>query len=418
MEPPRATFRTLESREDRSSMGDRPAPGARLPRLVDVAVDVLAVLSRLVLTIIGVGSVGSRVALEASRLGIRGLRLVDPGTLKKESTLTYPVTLEDVGRSKVEYAGERCLAIAPDLRVDVYEGRVEELDPVDFLDTDLFVVAPDLLAPEVTAGQLALHLRRPLVRAALHGNTLVAQVRSFDGTEDGACPACNFSDEEWEELHRQTRYSCDGVTEGLDVLHPAGIVTRSLAPLCSIASSLAVVEGLRRLLGIGPPHGAVAVEYCGYTHRTTETPLVRRSDCPCEHRRLERVTAPVGSEGASLGALLEAAAMDPGRLEQVTARVDRLRFVESALGGCPGGCVVQSFVPAGAELGVCPDCGASRAENPLATHREVPGEVLAPFLDRSLASLGAAGARSLTLRGLERSVLVTAPTLQTPSPIR
>jgi hypothetical protein len=268
------------------------------------------------------------------------------------------------------------------------------------------VVAPDLLEPEVCAGQLSLYLGIPMLRPALHGDTLVATVRSFDGTPEGACPVCHFGEAAWNDLHRQTRFSCDLSDPRSHVPSSAGVVTRSFGALCGMAANLAVLEVVRRVLGIGETPGARLVEYCGFTHATTVSALPRREDCRGDHRRLERAVAPEGLalDQVPLGALLEAGGMDPARCDELSARIDHVPFVETALCGCR----VERFRLPGEALGACSRCGVARVPHPFTLHDEVPGELLAPHLDRSLASLGAPGVRALVLHGRERSALVTA----------
>ncbi len=77
-------------------------------------------------------------------------------------------------------------------------------------------------------------------------------------------------------------------------MHPAGaaaehsrIPTESLPHLCGIAANLVCMELTRRVLEIGDPTESRLVEYCGYTHRTTVTPLRRRAECPMDHTRLQ-----------------------------------------------------------------------------------------------------------------------------------
>jgi len=379
-----------------------PVAGARLPQLLDSGFgDVVALHARLAaldITIVGTGSIGMRAACECARLGVHTLRLVDPGHLKAESALTYPVTLDDTGKSKVEYAGARCKCISPSTRVLVYEGRVEDLDTVAFLDTQMIVLAPDLLAPEVVAGRHARLLGIPLVRAAVHGDTIVAQIRSYAGGAEGPCPACFFGDEEWDGVYRQTRFSCDG-TQVVGESGPSGIpVTRSFGALCSLAADLTVVEVLRRLLPVGKERLDVLVEYRGYTHEIHETPLARNATCPGEHRALDRV--PVASLAEiPLETLLGQAGAEAGTLAGITVTVDRRRFVEQTRCTCTPDRVHGRFAAAGDGFGACAACGAERAADPFTTHHEVPGEVLVPHLSRTLGALGASDARSVTVRG-------------------
>ena len=94
------------------------------------------------------------------------------------------------------------------------DGPVQELPITAFADAHLVVLATDNLAAEVEVGQRCLWLGKPLIQASVHGETLVAQVRSFVNREGGACPACGFSAVEWAHLNRETSFSCEGGANG------------------------------------------------------------------------------------------------------------------------------------------------------------------------------------------------------------
>ncbi len=186
-------------------------PAARLPKFVGGPVDAAPKLNALRVFIVGVGSVGGRIAIHLARLGIARLWLVDPKRFKPESMLTHDIESRDVGKSKALTTARRCKAISPATRVFAFDGVVEELPLDAFAGADLVVLATDNLAAEIEVGQRCVHAGKPLVQASVHGDTLTAQVRVFGNADgQGPCPACGFGNVEWRMLNEQVRFSCDG----------------------------------------------------------------------------------------------------------------------------------------------------------------------------------------------------------------
>jgi len=211
----------------RSSQGSRGRPGApplkphrehrhvplaaRLPKFIGGPADAAMKLMLLRVMIIGLGSVGGRIATHVARIGVAMLWLVDPKCFKSESLLTHEIEPRDVGKSKARTIARRCKAISPATRVFHFDGGVECLPLDAFADADLVVMATDNLAAEIEVGQRCLCLGKPLVQASVHGDTLTAQVRWFGNTDaQGPCPACGFGQTEWRMLDEQTRFSCEG----------------------------------------------------------------------------------------------------------------------------------------------------------------------------------------------------------------
>src|SRR5262249_12041886 len=161
-----------------------------------------------------------------------------------------------------------CKAINPGARIFVAPRGIGELDEMALSPVDVVMLATDHLAPEVELGQRCLWLGRPLVQASVHGETLLAQVRTFSNrAADHPCPPCGFGIDEWSLLSRQTVFSCAGP----DTSRPGWVgrselsaPTMSISALCAIAAELAVIQVLRLVLGLGAPVGDDLVQYCGF----------------------------------------------------------------------------------------------------------------------------------------------------------
>jgi molybdopterin/thiamine biosynthesis adenylyltransferase len=374
---------------------------ARMPTLVDVPGDAGAALRKLDLVIVGTGSVGLRLSDLAARSGVRSLLLVDPARFKPESLLTHPCFPQDVGRPKAIVSGERARSLSPETRVLVFQGGFEELPTHVLAGASFVLLASDNLRAEVDVSQRALELGLPIIQASVYGPTLTAQVRAVASGErgEGPCLACGFNSHEWAALDRGTRFSCAGDAGSRGSALRAGAPTASLPHLCGIAADLAFIELTRRAVGITDAGESRIVDYQGYTHKITSSPLVRRPECPLEHARSRLLPAASDLGATTPRAVLRDAGygnVDPRR---VTLGIEGHRYLTLVACRCDKHERIGCFVADGASAGTCARCGVERKPHPLHVHEAVPVKALERALDRTLSSLGAPGARTVRVRG-------------------
>lgn len=400
----RARFREIE-RGDPSAAGLKRAPdrGARLPAFLGLAEPAGSRLDGLRVMVVGSGSVGARVVLHLARLQAGEIRVVDPGRLKPESLLTHSMDPGGVGLSKVDYYGRLAKAVSPNTRVYVYAGPVQSLSPTAFERVEGVVMAGDNLACEVEVGQRCIHHRKPLLQAAVHGDTLVAQIRFWlnrDGS--GPCPACAFGPAEWQHVNRETTFRCGGPNGGKRHLKTAP--TMSVSFLCSMSADLAMTHLLRHALKLGAPLEDSLVEYCGYTHKMTSSRLERNGACRCEHVGWERALMPRALAESSPRQVAQAAGFAPHELRQgVSFTVDDLTFVDRVT-CCGKPHEIRRFSRAGKRVAKCRVCGRRLRPQLFHCHRPTPAAVLSKLVDEPLERLGAAAARWVVVRGGDRAV--------------
>jgi molybdopterin/thiamine biosynthesis adenylyltransferase len=428
----------------------RAAPGVRLPALHEVEGDALATLAALSVVIVGCGSVGGRIALHCARMGVGRLLLVDPDRYGPESLATHDVCPQDVGAGKAARTAARAKAVAPDARVSVYDGPVEELDALMLLDADALVVATDNVPAELASAQLALRLGVPLLHAALHGETLTAQVRVTGVAEmrqDQACLACLMGPAELDEAAQRTRYACAGPGAGPGAGQGAGMragggaggassdvvggtpvradapPTMSVSALCGLAADLATLELLRAVLGLGPRAGSgpgagagdVIVEQNIYARRTTVSPARRRVGCPLEHCAFERRVAPDALERLSVRELAAAAGLDTAD-PALSLAVEGRQWVSRAVCNCGAERPVDRLCEPGASAGRCARCRERLHVPAVYRHRRLSGPALLRRLDRPLARLGAGRPSAVLLEADGRPVALSAPARGATSP--
>jgi len=394
----------------------RPGRHDRLPCFVGCRREVLEDrLNLLRVTVVGAGSVGARMALHFARQQVARLDIVDRGRFKPESLLTQPIGPEAVSAPKASQLGGRCKAISPRTRVRVFDGPVEDLGLLASADTDMVLLATDNLTAEVEVGQRCLYHRTPLIHSAVHGETLVVQVRTFGNVEgSGPCPACGFGNDEWAHLNRETTFSCAGLAGGSTVARKQETPpTVSTSFLCSLAADLALTQAIRLILELGQPVADTLLEYCGFTHRTVVSRLARNPDCPCDHVGWSTRWAPRPLARCTLRELAACAfpeTDDPAGLSFLVD--DDLVFVSSAF--C---CRVEPcnrFVPAGGSLGACGRCGKDGFADSFHSHRPVAAVTATSVLGRPLGELGAGAASWVVVRNEKTGVLLRNRQIEVP----
>ena len=367
----------------------------------------LGVFRGLAFAIIGCGSVAGRIALLFTRLGVGRLVLVDPKNYRNGSLATHEVGPEDVGQPKALALARRCKAINPALHVQVFVGPVEELELAALADVDLVVMSPDNLPAEMTAGQYALWLQKPLAQASVHGPTLTVQIRFFGtASGNGGCPACGYGRAELEMMSKEAVFSCEGARGPAASSPDSTPATNSISAACSLAADLAVIMIARFVLNLGQPVENTMLEFNGFTGRTVLSPLGLDPKCPLEHRAFTRTTLVSPLPELSLAQMVQRATGGPV-LANAQFEVAGLDWVEFAACGCAQPTPVRRFVARGrTQLGRCPKCAEPFAPLRFYTHRLASASVLGSAVERPLLKLGARRVSSVLLRTGDHGVLI------------
>jgi molybdopterin/thiamine biosynthesis adenylyltransferase len=387
---------------------------ARLPDFLGQERSASATFAESSAVVVGVGSVGRRIALHLARLGFASLWMIDGGRFDMAANLvTQEIQPADLGRSKSVSTGEACKAISPSTRVFIHDGSIQQLDPVQMVDADCVFLATDNLAAEVDVAQSFRWLGVPVIQGSVHGETLVAQVRFVNNADDTApCLVCAYGPTEWQLVDRSTTFRCGGQDEEVQTTvepHP----TNSTSFLCALAADLAVMQWTRHALGLGHPVANTILQYCGYTHQTTQGALSQNRSCRGDHCVLQRQLPPRPLPDCTLRQL--SAAVEPGASKgpsrshvaaEPSFTLGDLAFVESAACGC-GSKSVGRFLRTRTPMERCPTCGDSMQPEPFFSHRPAAASLLGVRLDRPRGELTAQPVRWVVVQHLDRTVLFT-----------
>lgn len=212
--------------------------------------------------VIGVGGLGSPVALYLATAGIGHLTLVDHDTVDLTNLQRQIAhTQARVGQPKVESARQALLAINPDLCITTLAERADA-DRMDALvaDADVVLDCSDNFATRQALNAACVRHGVPLVSGAairMDGQLAVYDPRNARSP----CYACVFPpDADFEE----TRCATMGV----------------FAPLVGIIGSMQAAEALKVLSGAGEPAVGRLLMLDGRSMAWNDIRLPRNPDCP------------------------------------------------------------------------------------------------------------------------------------------
>ncbi len=159
--------------------------------LPDVGMSGQMKLKRASVLLVGVGGLGSPVALYLAAAGVGRLGLVDADVLD-ETNLQRQVlyAAAGVGRPKTELARERLLALNPDLQVEVFQQRLTSENALTIMgDFDIVVDGTDNFPTRYLVNDACVLLKKPNVYGSIF--RFEGQASVFC-TPEGPCYRCMF----------------------------------------------------------------------------------------------------------------------------------------------------------------------------------------------------------------------------------
>jgi hypothetical protein len=217
---------------------------------------------------------------------------------------------------------------------------------------------------------------------------------------------CSFGTEEYRHLNRSSIFRCSGAGGSgggaeLFTVQP----TMSTSFLCSLAADFALVQWTRYVLGLGQPVEDSLLQYCGFTHHTSQGKLSANANCACHHLILERIALAKPLGDFSCRELLQQAGLEPAQFESSALTIGDLHYVSSAICAC-GEQPVDRFLGTDARLGTCSDCQHRVTPQPFYTSRPTPFGDLAAHQERPLCELGVEQAAWAVVQTGSRGVLL------------
>ena len=217
-------------------------------------------LERASVAIVGIGGLGSPVALYLAAAGVGRIGLIDDQRVEL-SNLNRQIVFEecDVGRPKVEAAAGRLRLLDPALRLDERNENVRASNVAGvFAGYDLVVDGTDAFETKFLLNDAAILLRKPLVYGAvLQWGGQVTTV-----LPGGPCLRCLFR----EPPEPGSVQTCE----------EAGVIGAATG----VVGSVQAEEALKVLLDIGEPLSGRIFQHDGLRGETRITTFPRDPDCP------------------------------------------------------------------------------------------------------------------------------------------
>lgn len=217
-------------------------------------------LARAAVAIVGVGGLGSPVALYLAAAGVGRLALIDDQQVEL-SNLNRQILFEecDVGRPKVEAAAGRLLLLDPDVQIESRHENIRASNVAAlFADYDVVVDGTDSFETKFLLNDAAILSRKPLV----HGAVLQWTGQVLTVLEGGPCLRCLFRDP-----------PDPGV---IQTCEEAGVIGAATGVIGSVQAE----EVLKILLNIGEPLRGRIFQHDGLKGEARVIPFPRDPDCP------------------------------------------------------------------------------------------------------------------------------------------
>lgn len=200
--------------------------------LPEVDLDGQEKLRRARVLVIGVGGLGSPVAMYLAAAGVGHLVIVDFDSVELSNLQRQIIYVtEDIGRAKVDAARATLLALNPMVQVTAIGRRLEGRELAEEVrKADVVVDASDNLSTRFAINEACVHVGTPLVSGAairLEGRVLVYHPEQ----PDSPCYRCLFGSNEVPD----ERCTQSGV----------------LAPLLGVIGSIQAAEAMKLIMGIG-----------------------------------------------------------------------------------------------------------------------------------------------------------------------
>ena len=250
--------------------------------------------------LIGAGGLGSPAALYLAAAGVGTLGLldfdkVDVSNLQRQ--VLYGT--RDVGRPKVEVAGERLRQLTPDVRIQAHEERLEASNAERILrDYDVVLDGTDTFPSRYLANDVCVWLGRPLVYGSVM--RFEGQVSVFDAKQ-GPCYRCLFPEPPPPELSPNCA--------------EAGV----LGVVPGVIGLLQATEVLKLLLQQGEPLIGRLLVYQALTMQFRQFSLPKDPDCavcgtaPTIHEPIDYEAFCAAAAGPAASAVTE---LEPAQLKQ------------------------------------------------------------------------------------------------------
>lgn len=210
--------------------------------------------------IVGMGGLGSPIALYLAAAGVGHLQLADDDDVDLSNLQRQIIHgTSDIGRSKVESARESILELNPKTKVTIFKRRFDKLSLQETVSSiDLIIDATDNFATRFTINEVAVATKTPAIFGA--AVQLEGQILVYDPARESACYQC---------LYKNASDAALNCAEN-------GVA----APVVGIIGSCQAMEALKILVGIGTSSAGYLQVFDARNMEWRKLSLPRDPKCP------------------------------------------------------------------------------------------------------------------------------------------
>ena len=210
--------------------------------------------------IIGMGGLGSPVAMYLAAAGIGHLVLVDDDVVELSNLQRQIIhSTNNIGLSKVESAKQTIHQLNPEIKITTFSSRLNDIELTkEMADADIVVDGTDNFTSRFALNEQSVKNATPLISGA--AIRMEGQISVFNKTATSPCYRCLYKDEG--EL--DTSCSTNGV----------------LSPVVGIIGSIQATEAIKVLLNIGETLDGKLLVLDAYTMELRTLKLKKDPFCP------------------------------------------------------------------------------------------------------------------------------------------
>ena len=226
--------------------------------------------------LIGLGNIGSMLAAMLARSGfIEGITLIDkdiyePKNLTSISPLVSP---GDVGRFKADAWSEIMHGLNPELSIEAFTCRTEDVPQGIYRRSDLILAALDSLYSRVYVNQVAWNCNVPLIDSAIDPETLRVCINVIVPGETAACYECGL-------------FGAGRSEVPVQCLRVTNVPTDGPIYLGGLSASIALLEAMKLFSGDGPPPEGASqrIQLDGRDFSCLSGEMHKNTRCRFDHR--------------------------------------------------------------------------------------------------------------------------------------
>jgi adenylyltransferase/sulfurtransferase len=211
--------------------------------------------------LLGLGGLGSPVALYLAASGVGNLVLVDDDEVDLSNLQRQIIhTSDDIGLAKVSSAAASAVALNPHVALECISHRLDADElAVQVSQADIVIDATDNLASRIEVNRACVNAKKPLVSGA--AIAWEGQISVFDSRLEAApCYQCVYPQSSEHNL------SCA----------ESGVVS----PLLGVIGSAMALEALKLIVGVGNTLAGRLMMFDAKTHEWQQLVIARKDDCP------------------------------------------------------------------------------------------------------------------------------------------